>query len=594
MKPNNFIMKHINPSSLKKQILVLSVFNSLTILICVVIGYSICVHVYNKYLYHTTANGLYASSNTISEKLRAIEALSTTIMSSSAIQNTLNSIGQEYDPAHVTGYNQTIMTNLFNYRNTFRDSGISYIALFNNHFTSCTNWAYLEKTNKNLLHFSKESGLEGDGKIMWNYIGRTDYFILSRNIRRIDDMSFESLGTLLIAVDMNQLVSSATKNITDKSADYIITDKDQSLIYASHSMSDDKINHFLSKNKAPYSITSFQDHTYFSVTGILPYYDFNYISIISFDEIDHSLMALRNIIIIITILGFMTVILFTNHLIKLMTSQLNSIVYKMIQFSETQLTTDIFDHSTFYYDELKAIHEKFHIMADKINTLIKVNYTNEILTKDARLNALKTQINPHFLYNTLQTINWRSKAAGDTQTSQIIESLGTLLRASLSNERPLVTLAYELNLVECYITIQRIRFEDRLVFDVRAEERLKSATIPPLIIQPLVENAIHYGMEQMTELCHISLSALKDDNLLIIYVKNEGSTFEDNLLERLRSKDIQANGFGIGLMNIDQRIKLMYGDEYSLIVYNEHTYAVAKITIPFQTGEQDYVENDHR
>ena len=222
---------------------------------------------------------------------------------------------------------------------------------------------------------------------------------------------------------------------------------------------------------------------------------------------------------------------------------------------------------------------------DRIHTLVKVNYTNDILTRDARLKALKTQINPHFLYNTLQTINWRAKATGDTQTSQIVESLGTLLRASLSSEKSLVLLSEELELVDCYITIQRIRFEDRLSFQTDIDPSLANAVLPPLTIQPLVENAIHYGMESMTDICHVLLEAKQEGDRLTILVKNEGSAFEEGLLEKLRDKKIKPNGFGIGLMNIDQRIRLMYGENCGLTVFNENEYAVALITIPFHTEE---------
>ena len=96
---------------------------------------------------------------------------------------------------------------------------------------------------------------------------------------------------------------------------------------------------------------------------------------------------------------------------------------------------------------------------------------------------------------------------GNEVISQMVESLGNLLRVSLSSQKTLVTLAYELELVDSYITIQKIRFEERLEFKVITDEKAKEGMIPPLTIQPLVENAIHYGMEEMTEVCHIYLQA---------------------------------------------------------------------------------------
>ena len=137
-------------------------------------------------------------------------------------------------------------------------------------------------------------------------------------------------------------------------------------------------------------------------------------------------------------------------------------------------------------------------MAERIQHLVNTNYRYQILNRDARLKALESQINPHFLYNTLETVNWRAKALKDDTISNIVQSLAALLRATLSNEKSLVPLNYELNLVNNYITIQKIRFEERLLFrfyDSECTENLKNALVLPLTIQPLLENAIRYGME---------------------------------------------------------------------------------------------------
>ena len=165
------------------------------------------------------------------------------------------------------------------------------------------------------------------------------------------------------------------------------------------------------------------------------------------------------------------------------------------------------------------------------------------------------------------------------------ESLGTLLRSTLSNRESLVELDYELELVRAYITIQKIRFEDRLDFLSLVDDDLHHILMPPLTIQPLIENAIRYGMEEMTETCHVELLGRHEDDKVLIRVKNNGSVFEEDLLEKLRSRKKQPNGFGIGLMNIDQRIRLLFGDTYGLELNNEDDCATADIHIPFQVKE---------
>ena len=188
---------------------------------------------------------------------------------------------------------------------------------------------------------------------------------------------------------------------------------------------------------------------------------------------------------------------------------------------------------------------------------------------------LQAQINPHFLYNTLESINWRAKAVNNREISLMTESLGSLLRATLSNKKSLVTLSYELNLILSYITIQQIRFEERLDYREQVPDGLKNALIPPLTLQPLVENAIHYALEEMTETCYITILAAETDKTgkngercIRISVTNSGSSFDEDLLELLKQHKKQPSRSGIGLLNIDKRIKLLFGEDYGLSLFN--------------------------
>ncbi|HAN43935.1 MAG TPA: sensor histidine kinase, partial [Ruminococcaceae bacterium] len=194
---------------------------------------------------------------------------------------------------------------------------------------------------------------------------------------------------------------------------------------------------------------------------------------------------------------------------------------------------------------------------------------------------IETQINPHFLYNILESINWRAKAIGEKQISQMVESLGKLLRAALGKTDESFNLSKEIELVNSYMTIQQIRFEDQLHFQLDVPQSLLCASIPKLTIQPLVENAIHYSLEQNTEDCFIKIEVKLVDGDIIIDVKNTGSQFEDNLLEKLTQSQIKPHGFGIGLLNIHNRIQLTFGEAYGLEFFNENGNAVARVKIPF-------------
>ena len=157
-------------------------------------------------------------------------------------------------------------------------------------------------------------------------------------------------------------------------------------------------------------------------------------------------------------------------------------------------------------DELGTLNHQFDEMSETIIRLIQENYINEILKKEAQLKALENQINPHFLYNTLDSIKWRARAAGERDISDMVEALATLLRTSLNNkDQDLInyldyfTVEKEMKIILSYITIQKFRYEDRLDFENRICQAYYPVSIPKLVIQPLVENSIYYGLESNVE-----------------------------------------------------------------------------------------------
>jgi len=232
-------------------------------------------------------------------------------------------------------------------------------------------------------------------------------------------------------------------------------------------------------------------------------------------------------------------------------------------------------------DEIGILHNQFDKMVLKIQQLIEENYVNEILAKDAQIKSLENKINPHFLYNTLETINWRAKAIGEKEISSMVEALGALLRITLSQKETTTTLEHELQIVRNYITIQKIRFEERLSYIENVDENILQIELPQLTIQPLVENAINYVLEEFIDTCCIAITTETLENTVYIRVTNNDSQFEENLLEKLQNNEIKPHGFGIGLLNIHKRLQLIFGVNYGLELYNpDESHAVAQITVP--------------
>jgi len=221
-------------------------------------------------------------------------------------------------------------------------------------------------------------------------------------------------------------------------------------------------------------------------------------------------------------------------------------------------------------------------MVEEVKQLIKTNYLNQILIKDAQFKALENQMNPHFLYNTLESINWRAKIIGSKDISAMAESLGTLLRLTLDQTSKEISLRRELESVRCYMTIQKFRYEERLDYRILVPENLMNHLVLKLSLQPLVENAVRYGLEENTDRCLIEILAETDheNESLYVYIKNNGSSFEENLLEKLKTHEVEPHGFGIGLLNIQNRMQITFGEAYGIELYNEGELAVARLMFP--------------
>ena len=242
-------------------------------------------------------------------------------------------------------------------------------------------------------------------------------------------------------------------------------------------------------------------------------------------------------------------------------------------------------------------------MVDKMNNKFKeMLNTKELINvsiKQAEYLALQNQINPHFLYNTLEGIRSEALYAGIDGVARMTEALSSFFRYTISNVEHLVTLESELKNVKNYYIIQQFRFEDRLKMtidmDNEEESELLIAKIPKLTLQPIIENSIYHGLEQKLGQGTVRIKIEGTKNRLIITVSDNGLGISEDKVKEMNKKlravsidDMQSDNSrgGIALANVNSRIKLLFGDEYGLYIYstlNEGTDV--EITIPYITEE---------
>lgn len=245
-------------------------------------------------------------------------------------------------------------------------------------------------------------------------------------------------------------------------------------------------------------------------------------------------------------------------------------------------------------DEIGELTESFNYMLEEINTLIRQVYQEKIAQKNAEVQALQAQINPHFLYNTLDSINWMLIDREENDISDIIISLGSLMRYSIEDENAFVPLGRELEYVLCYLKIQKNRLEDKLEYQISADESLEAYMVPRLILQPVVENAITHGIEPGRQRGNIRILAEDCGEEILISVEDDGIGMTQDQLEHLRDEnpDVEKDGHtGIGIRNVDRRLRLHYGDRYGLMIESIHRKGtIVRLRIPKKHRPSDKAE----
>lgn len=226
-------------------------------------------------------------------------------------------------------------------------------------------------------------------------------------------------------------------------------------------------------------------------------------------------------------------------------------------------------------DEFYIIDKYFNEMVSKLNILIKENYIKEIEKRQAKLDALQFQINPHFLYNTLASINAMAAVRGDDDITQMTEKLGDMFRYNMSSVNEHVSLADEIKHIENYIHIEKIRFGNKLNIFIDTNG-MENCSVIRFILQPIVENAIKHGFKNLKREGFIEVLAYKENDELIISISDDGVGIPKRKVEELNSyfmtnsvesqKDYHSS---IGLRNVNSRIKLTYGVEYGINIMSQ-------------------------
>ena len=406
---------------------------------------------------------------------------------------------------------------------------------------------------------------------------------------------FQIKGRISQAIVRLKLDDTYAKQLMENHAEHneiivFLNDKDE-IVFSNNAELPDNCQEFLAalserkQQKNGYETVEFTGQSFLLVEKFSQSTGIRLVSLTPLSYIDSQIGKLRQSILISGVWVWLFTILLIYMLLRLLTIPLRMLATQMQKTGEGDFRARI--HVTGII-EVCELSESFNSMVAHIDQLIKRTYVAELSEKDARLAALEAQLNPHFLYNTLQAVSTEALVNDQPQIHRMVTALAANLRYTIKGDT-LVPLKQEISYVNDYIFLQKIRMDDALEFISHINPATEDCLIPKISIQTLIENSIIHGKSgNMDKIC-IEVSAKYNDRNVIIMVRDNGCGITPQRLEQLYTdfalQKTTGEYGGIGLANLHSRIQLLYDEPASLDIHTRETqYTEIVLTLPVMKG----------
>jgi len=373
-------------------------------------------------------------------------------------------------------------------------------------------------------------------------------------------------------------------------------------------------------NGKPYGITNLDDAKsngdYVINTQTSEKTGYRFINIVNQDVIKQEAGSIRRSLYGILLACVVLALIISFISARLFSRRINQLVQKMrmMDVGEFSVTTDVKSN-----DEIGYLEQSFNNMITRLDKHIQTAYVYQLESKTAELKALQAQINPHFLFNTLESIRFNALEHQDADTAKMIHLLGNLFRWNIQSGDLFVELRQEINYAETFIELQKLRYADAFDFTTDVPQKLMTLGVPKFILQPLVENAIKHGQKGVSSGGIISISARlgeeireseewrvesgeKKSGTLELTVEDNGHGMDEETVRRITARLGQPeteedDHYSIGLSNVHQRIRILFGEPYGLTIRSEPgVRTIIRILMPARSKEEleAYVQSNHR
>ncbi len=451
--------------------------------------------------------------------------------------------------------------------------------------------AGISHAEKEPLLKERESQIPADGNNLLTYTYRRKYqqigdkYVLSL-YRQLNDINNLTKRLGIIRIDLSEReINRIYRDIQLGETGYVfITNKDGVIL--SHSnveMINKNIRNEELFKKVFTGENGFYREKYSGQDMLVTYYESNiqdmtYISVVPFKEITRelntSLKVTLSIVAVVIALAFIALSFLTMKITK----PIKKMTVLMKKVEQGNLDVLI---NTDRKDEIGTLGRSFNSMTRKLKILIEEVYKIQLSRKEAELKTLQAQINPHFLYNTLDVIYWTSRLENAPRTGEIVSALAKLFKLGLNKGSEITTIKKEVEHVQSYLTIQKFRYDEIPEFRIAVDESILEHSTIKLILQPFVENALVHGIAEMGGRGRVEILGRDQGKNICFEVIDNGKGMEEDRIREIFEENFESDQKGYGVRNVHKRIKLYFGQDYGVEIFSKTASGTkVVITIP--------------
>ncbi|OKP89752.1 sensor histidine kinase [Paenibacillus sp. P32E] len=478
---------------------------------------------------------------------------------------------------------------------------ISSIRLYIDNPTVLDNWEFLQADEQVTQEPWYQIAMAQKGLVCWNYILDTrdgqNYLSL---IRKVDFFKQRTSGVLVVNVNTDKLNSI----LNQESFETLIVDENDHIVASNRTdtlgktLNDIDFKAVSAAGQGPYDVSIDGKPFKMLIDDWQPGGSLNSLRIISIFSVESIVREPNRIISLassVIISALIMAVLLIYYFSRLLTGRMLHLSKHISKVGSGNLeATLVIDGK----DEIGQLARQFNHMVRNINDLMREvqesnRQRNATLLKqnEIKFKMMASQINPHFLFNALESIRMKAHVRGQADISQVVRLLGKMMRKNLEVGNGMISLQSELETVGCYLVIQKFRYDDRLAYELHVDPNANLVQIPPLIIQPLVENCVVHGLEDQIDGGMVRVDIRIEDEQLKVQVSDNGTGISKERMQEIREMlkdkdDYETNN--IGMRNIHLRLKLTYGPEYGLTLASQNGFGT-QISFAIPLRRDSYV-----